>query len=65
MRTTIEQIDLAVLPLAERCMGAYYLLQPESFERLHCDLTHYLHQPVPYFVLADMDHFMLYNNDLY
>ena len=54
-----------MLPLAERCMGAYGLLQPESFERLHRDLTHYLHQPVPDFMLADIDQFMLYDNNFY
>lgn len=65
VRTAIEQIGLAVLPLAERCVGARGLLQPEPFERLHRDLTHYLRQPAPDFVLADVGRFVLEGNDLY
>ena len=65
VHTTIGPIDLAVLPLAERCVGACDLLRPESFERLHRALIHYLHQPAPDSVLADIDRFMLDDNDLY
>lgn len=59
VRTAIEQIGLAMLPLAERCVGARGLLQPEPFERLHRDLTHYLRQPAPDAVLADVGRFVL------
>lgn len=55
---------LAMLPLAKRCIGTRGLLQPGSFERLHSDLTHYLRQPAPDFVLADMNHFILDDNGL-
>ena len=59
MRTAIEQICLEMLPLAERCVGARGLLQPEPFERLHRDLTHYLRQPAPDAALADVGRFVL------
>ncbi|MFD1469693.1 acyl-CoA dehydrogenase family protein [Hymenobacter caeli] len=63
VRTAIEQIGLAMLPLAERCVGARGLLQPEPFERLHRDLTHYLRQPAPDAVLADVGRFVLDGHD--
>ena len=65
VRTAIEQIVLAMLPLAERSVGARGLLQPEPFERLHRDLTHYLRQPAPDAVLADVGHFVLDGHDFY
>ncbi len=65
VRTAIEQIGLALLPLAERCVGARGLLQPEPFERLHRDLTHYLRQPAPDAVLADVGRFVLDGHELY
>ncbi len=65
VRTAIEQIGLAMLPLAERCVGARGLLQPEPFERLHRDLTHYLRQPAPDAVLADVGRFVLDGHELY
>ncbi len=58
-RTAIEQIGLEMLRLAERCVGARGLLQPEPFERMHRDLTHYLRQPAPDAVLADVGRFVL------
>ena len=47
------------LCMSERCVGARGLLQPEPFERLHRDLTHYLRQPAPDAVLADVGRFVL------
>jgi alkylation response protein AidB-like acyl-CoA dehydrogenase len=58
-RTAIEAICLDMLRLAERCVGARGLLQPEPFERLHRDLTHYLRQPAPDAALADVGRFVL------
>ena len=58
-RTAVEQIGLDMLRLAERCVGARGLLQPEPFERMHRDLTHYLRQPAPDAVLADVGRFVL------
>lgn len=59
VRTAIEEICLRLLPLAERCVGARGLLQPEPFERLHRDLTHYLRQPAPDAAQADAGRFVL------
>ena len=58
-RTVVEENCLDTLRLAERCVGARGLLQPEPFERLHRDLTHYLRQPAPDAVLADAGRFAL------
>ena len=58
-RTVVEANCLDTLRLAERCVGARGLLQPEPFERLHRDLTHYLRQPAPDAVLADAGRFAL------
>ncbi len=58
-RTVVEHIGLEMLRLAERCVGARGLLQPEPFERMHRDLTHYLRQPAPDAVLADVGRFVL------
>jgi alkylation response protein AidB-like acyl-CoA dehydrogenase len=52
MRSAIEQIGLKVMQLAERSVGARGLMQPEPFERLHRDLTHYLRQAGPDAALA-------------
>lgn len=65
VRTAIEQIALTLMPLAERSVGARGLLQPEPFERLHRDLTHYLRQPAPDAVLADVGRFVLDGHDFY
>jgi alkylation response protein AidB-like acyl-CoA dehydrogenase len=59
MRSATEEICLQTLRLAERSVGARGLLQPEPFERLHRDLTHYLRQPAPDAVLADAGRFAL------
>ncbi|MBD2721443.1 acyl-CoA dehydrogenase family protein [Hymenobacter armeniacus] len=59
MRTAIETICLDMLRLAERCVGARGLLEPQPFERLHRDLTHYLRQPAPDGALADVGRFVL------
>ncbi|MBD2716035.1 acyl-CoA dehydrogenase [Microvirga sp. STR05] len=59
VRTAIEDICLRVLQLAERSVGARGLLQPEPFERLHRDLTHYLRQPAPDAAQADAGRFAL------
>jgi hypothetical protein len=59
MRTATEEICLRTLQLAERSVGARGLLQPEPFERLHRDLTHYLRQPAPDAILADAGRFAL------
>ncbi|MGI4865252.1 MAG: acyl-CoA dehydrogenase family protein [Janthinobacterium lividum] len=59
MRTATESICLNTLQLAERSVGARGLLQPEPFERLHRDLTHYLRQPAPDAILADAGRFAL------
>ncbi len=59
MRSATEEICLQTLRLAERSVGARGLLQPESFERLHRDLTHYLRQPAPDAVLADAGRYAL------
>ena len=59
MRTATEEICLTTLRLAERSVGARGLLQPEPFERLHRDLTHYLRQPAPDAALADAGRFAL------
>ena len=59
LRTTTEDICLQTLRLAERCVGARGLLQPEPFERLHRDLTHYLRQPAPDAAQADVGRFAL------
>ncbi|WP_223653976.1 acyl-CoA dehydrogenase family protein [Hymenobacter psoromatis] len=58
-RTVVEDHCLDTLRLAERCVGARGLLQPEPFERLHRDLTHYLRQPAPDAVLAEAGRFAL------
>ena len=58
-RTAVEQVSLDLLRLAERCVGARGLLHPEPFERMHRDLTHYLRQPAPDAVLADVGRFVL------
>ena len=58
-RTVVEANCLDTLRLAERCVGARGLLQPEPFERLHRDLTHYLRQPAPDAVLAEAGRFAL------
>lgn len=60
VRTAVEEICLRVLQLAERCVGARGLLQPEPFERLHRDLTHYLRQPAPDAAVADAGRFVLH-----
>lgn len=52
MRSAVEQVGLNVMRLAERCVGARGLIQPEPFERLHRDLTHYLRQAEPDSALA-------------
>ena len=59
MRTATEEICLRTLQLAERSVGARGLLQPEPFERLHRDLTHYLRQPAPDAALAEAGRFAL------
>jgi alkylation response protein AidB-like acyl-CoA dehydrogenase len=59
MRTATEEICLRTMQLAERSVGARGLLQPEPFERLHRDLTHYLRQPAPDAILADAGRFAL------
>ncbi|MGI4832356.1 MAG: acyl-CoA dehydrogenase family protein [Janthinobacterium lividum] len=59
MRTATEEICLTTMRQAERCVGARGLLQPEPFERLHRDLTHYLRQPAPDAALADAGRFAL------
>jgi len=59
LRTTTEDICLQTLRLAERSVGARGLLQPEPFERLHRDLTHYLRQPAPDAAQADIGRFAL------
>jgi alkylation response protein AidB-like acyl-CoA dehydrogenase len=59
MRSATEEICLQTLRLAERSVGARGLLQPEPFERLHRDLTHYLRQPAPDAVIADAGRFAL------
>ena len=59
LRTATEDICLRTLQLAERAVGARGLLQPEPFERLHRDLTHYLRQPAPDAILADAGRFAL------
>jgi alkylation response protein AidB-like acyl-CoA dehydrogenase len=59
LRATTEDICLQTLRLAERSVGARGLLQPEPFERLHRDLTHYLRQPAPDAALADVGRFAL------
>lgn len=58
-RTAIEEICLRVMPLAERCVGARGLLRPNSFERLHRDLTLYLRQPAPDATLVDIGKYVL------
>ena len=60
-RTAIEEICLRVMPLAERCVGARGLLRPNSFERLHRDLTLYLRQPAPDATLVDIGKYVLTN----
>ena len=59
VRATTEDTCLQTLRLAERSVGARGLLQPEPFERLHRDLTHYLRQPAPDATLADVGRFAL------
>ena len=59
VRSATEEICLTTLRLAERCVGARGLLQPEPFERLHRDLTHYLRQPAPDAALAEAGRFAL------
>jgi len=59
LRASTEDICLQTLRLAERSVGARGLLQPEPFERLHRDLTHYLRQPAPDAALADAGRFAL------
>ncbi len=61
-RTAIERTGLEMLRLAEACVGARGLLQPEPFERLHRDLTHYLRQPAPDAALADVGRVVLEND---
>jgi alkylation response protein AidB-like acyl-CoA dehydrogenase len=59
LRTIVEDSCLQTLRLAERSVGARGLLQPEPFERLHRDLTHYLRQPAPDAAQADVGQFAL------
>jgi len=59
LRSVTEDICLTTLRLAERSVGARGLLQPEPFERLHRDLTHYLRQPAPDAALAEAGRFAL------
>jgi len=59
LRATTEDICLQTLRLTERSVGARGLLQPEPFERLHRDLTHYLRQPAPDATVADAGRFAL------
>ncbi len=47
LRSAIEDHAVQVMALSDRAVGARGLLQPEPFERLHRDLTHYLRQPAP------------------
>ena len=59
MRRTIERIGLEVIEHAVRSSGARALLRPNSLERLVRDLTMYLRQPVPDFVLTRAGQFSL------
>lgn len=59
VRTAIAEICQRVLVLAEQCVGARGLLQPEPFERLHRDLVHYLRQPAPDASQADVGRFVV------
>ena len=59
LRAAPQHICLRTLHLAERSVGARGLLQPEPFERLHRDLTHYLRQPAPDATLADAGRYAL------
>ncbi|SOD79621.1 acyl-CoA dehydrogenase family protein [Spirosoma fluviale] len=58
-RTTIEEICLRMMPLAERSVGARGLMRPLPFERIHRDLTFYLRQPAPDATLLDIGRFVL------
>jgi alkylation response protein AidB-like acyl-CoA dehydrogenase len=59
MRRTIERIGLEVIEHAVRSSGARALLRPNSLERLVRDLTMYLRQPAPDFVLERAGKFTL------
>ncbi|HEX6566266.1 MAG TPA: acyl-CoA dehydrogenase family protein [Chthoniobacterales bacterium] len=59
MRRTIERIGLEVIEHAVRSSGARALLRPNPLERLVRDLTMYLRQPVPDFVLMRAGQFIL------
>jgi alkylation response protein AidB-like acyl-CoA dehydrogenase len=59
MRRTIERIGMEVIEHAVRSSGARALLRPNSLERLVRDLTMYLRQPVPDFVLVHAGRFTL------
>jgi alkylation response protein AidB-like acyl-CoA dehydrogenase len=59
MRRTIERICMEVMEHAVRSSGARALLRPNSLERLVRDLTMYLRQPAPDFVLERAGRFTL------
>jgi alkylation response protein AidB-like acyl-CoA dehydrogenase len=59
MRRTIERIGLEAIEHAVRSSGARSLLRPNSLERLVRDLTMYLRQPAPDFVLERAGKFTL------
>jgi alkylation response protein AidB-like acyl-CoA dehydrogenase len=59
LRRTIERIGLEVMEHAVRSSGARSLLRPNSLERLVRDLTLYLRQPAPDFVLERAGKFVL------
>ncbi|ADB38935.1 acyl-CoA dehydrogenase family protein [Spirosoma linguale] len=60
-RTSIEEICLRMMPLAERSVGARGLMRPLPFERIHRDLTFYLRQPAPDATLIDIGRFVIDN----
>jgi hypothetical protein len=59
MRRTVERFGLEVLEHAIRSSGARSLLRPNSLERLVRDLTMYLRQPAPDFILERAGRFTL------
>jgi alkylation response protein AidB-like acyl-CoA dehydrogenase len=59
MRRTVERIGLEVMEHAIRSSGARALLRPNSLERLVRDLTMYLRQPAPDFILERAGKFTL------
>jgi len=59
MRRTVERIGLEVMEHAIRSSGARSLLRPNSLERLVRDLTMYLRQPAPDFILERSGRFTL------